>query len=62
MLSQLLRRGEGSRVAILPEPDDELLAETLVAFANADGGTILVGINPAGRPTGGVTPEEMEGV
>jgi ATP-dependent DNA helicase RecG len=61
MLSQLLRRGEGARVAILPEPDETLLAESLVAFANADGGTVLVGIRPDGRPTGEMTAEEMEG-
>jgi ATP-dependent DNA helicase RecG len=62
MLSQLLRKGEGARVAILPGPDVASLSETLVALANSDGGTILVGIDPNGRPTGGITPEEMEGV
>jgi hypothetical protein len=37
------------------------LAETLVAFANADGGTILVGVDAKGG-TGHAYAEEIEGV
>jgi ATP-dependent DNA helicase RecG len=61
MLARVLRQGPGQRVAILPEVDDDLLAETLVAFANADGGTLFVGVDEGGRPTGGVMPDELEG-
>ncbi len=61
MFSQLIKRGEGPRVAILPEVDQELLAETLVAFANADGGTLIVGVDARGKPTGAVLPDELEG-
>ena len=61
MLSHLIKRGEGPRVAILPEVDVDLLTETLVAFANADGGTLLLGIDAAGKPTGRVLPDELEG-
>jgi ATP-dependent DNA helicase RecG len=48
--------------AFLPDPEAETLAETLVAFANADGGSILVGITPEGEVTGDVMPEDVEGV
>lgn len=61
MLSRLTDRGEGPRTAILPEVDDELLAETLTAFANSDGGTLLVGLDATGQSTGRVSPDEMEG-
>ncbi len=61
MLSRLTGRGEGPRTAILPEVDDDLLAETLTAFANSDGGTLLVGLDATGQPTGRVSPDEMEG-
>ncbi len=61
MPPDLIQRGEGPQVAILPEVDGDLLAETLVAFANTDGGTIMVGLDAQGQATGRVTPEELEG-
>jgi ATP-dependent DNA helicase RecG len=47
-------------IALLPEADPDLLAETLVAFANADGGTIYVGVAEGGKPAGDVFPEEFD--
>jgi len=35
------------------------LAETLIAFANADGGTVYVGVDEGGTPSGDVYPEEF---
>ncbi len=46
--------------ASLPDADVDLLAETLVAFANADGGTLYVGVDENGRPTGTTFPEEFD--
>jgi len=59
--SRLIKKGDGPRIAILPEVDDDLLAETLVAFANSDGGTLFVGLDTEGKPTGRVAPDELEG-
>jgi ATP-dependent DNA helicase RecG len=59
-LSNLLASGPNQTTAFLPHPDAETLAETLVAFANADGGTVLVGITPEGDITGDVLGEDVE--
>jgi ATP-dependent DNA helicase RecG len=60
MLSDLRAKGPGPLVEYLPEPDVEPLAETLVAFANTDGGTLVVGVDSKGRPTGTTYPDELE--
>jgi len=46
--SDLAKKKRGQFVEYLPEADADLLAETLVAFANGDGGTVLVGQTPEG--------------
>jgi ATP-dependent DNA helicase RecG len=61
MLSDMSKRGPGPVVEYLPEPDVDALAATLVAFANSDGGTIVVGVDARGRPTGTTDPDELEG-
>ena len=52
MLPALRNRKPGPRLAFLVEVEPELLAEYLVAFANGDGGTIVLGIDESGRPHG----------
>jgi len=47
-------------LAFMPEPDPQLLAETMVAFANSDGGDILIGVNAEGQATGQVYADEVE--
>ena len=61
-VTNLLARGPNQTTAFLSDPEVETLAETLVAFANADGGTILVGITPEGEVRGDVLGEDVEAV
>lgn len=57
-----MKRGPvGPHVEYMPQPDAERLAETLVAFANADGGTILLGVEPDGTTVAGLVDDELEG-
>jgi ATP-dependent DNA helicase RecG len=56
----ILKAGPGQLVEYLPDLDLDALAETLVAFANGDGGTIVVGLDEHGKPTGRVYPEDVE--
>jgi len=49
-------------MAYLPLPDAEALAETLVAFANGDGGTVVAGADEKGRVTQGLYADEIESV
>ena len=45
-LPDLLARGTNHTATCLPTLDPSALAETLVAFANAEGGTSFVGVFP----------------
>lgn len=60
MLENLLKRGPGQTVAFISKPEVILLAETMVAFANADGGTILLGVNEHGQITDYFTGDDVE--
>lgn len=60
MLIDLVNRGPGPLIEYLEEPDIERMSETLVAFANSDGGTIVIGVDANGRPTGTTYPDELE--
>ncbi|MDQ1300785.1 MAG: ATP-dependent helicase RecG, partial [Chloroflexota bacterium] len=61
-LSSILRRGIGLQLEALTALSPDRLAETLVAFANADGGTVLLGVDAQGQMTGTLQPEEAEGI
>lgn len=61
MTMSSLLQPPGPLVAYLPRAEPEPLAEHLVAFANSDGGTIVLGVDGHGRPTG-VFGEEAEQV
>ncbi len=62
MWRDILQRGPGQILALMEELDEQELAETMVAFANADGGTVVIGVDESGRSTGEVFPDEVESV
>jgi ATP-dependent DNA helicase RecG len=51
----------GQLVELMPEADGDKIAEVMVAFANGDGGTLLVGVDNNGHPTGAVYTEDVDG-
>lgn len=55
-----LKEGAGTNLHFLPELAPEHIAETLVAFANTDGGTLVVGVDSQGRITGQTYGEDVE--
>lgn len=55
-----LKQRPGPRLAFLPDAEVETLAEHLVAFANGDGGLIVLGLDAEGRPTETIWEEEAE--
>ena len=57
----MVRQKPGQRLAYLPEAEAESLAECLVAFANGDGGLIVLGLDEAGRPLTTIWEEDAEG-
>lgn len=60
-LHSLLGRGPGSRQAFMPNLDPDVLAETLVAFANGEGGTVVLGVDSNGSYGDLLVGEEAEG-
>ncbi len=57
-----LQNGPSSRLEFIPDPTAEALAEVLVSFANTDGGTIVVGLDPSGEYVGQAYSEDLEGI
>lgn len=45
---EIIKDGQGPRVAFLETPDADAIAETLVALANTEGGTIVIGLKADG--------------
>ncbi|MCP4423940.1 MAG: transcriptional regulator [Chloroflexi bacterium] len=52
----------GQRLAFLPRADAEAVAECLAAFANGDGGLIVLGVDEQGRETETIWEEEADAI
>lgn len=54
-----LKNGPGPRLAFLEKPEARPIAEALVAFANTEGGTLVVGLKETGEPQGKLEPDAL---
>ncbi len=62
MMSNWMGKRSGQTLAFMPAPDEAQLAETLIAFANSDGGTLVIGVDEQGRFVGDLMFEDVEDV
>lgn len=60
--SHLLEKGPGQTIEFLTDLDADALAEVLIAFANGDGGTVLVGVSARGGVNDSLLDEDVEDV
>ena len=45
----VIKTGPGVRAAFLEKPDSQSIAESMVAFANTEGGTLVIGVDKDGK-------------
>ncbi len=58
--TELIKAGAGARTAFIEKADAQLIAETMVAFANTEGGTLIIGIREDGKPASKIESEKLE--
>ncbi len=61
-LSHLFQRQPGLRLAFVPHLHPQTILETIVAFANSEGGQVVVGADANGRAYGGLQIEDADDI
>lgn len=60
-LTHYFQEGRGATIEFLPDQSDSVqIAESIAAFANAEGGVLLLGVTSKGVVTGVDDPDELE--
>lgn len=60
-LNSLIQQNPSQRLAFVADADPDAIAETLVAFANSEGGTLVLGIDAQGKPGNILVDEDAAG-
>ena len=62
MFSRWIEKGPGQTIEFMPDQDADHLAKVLIAFANSDGGTIVIGASPDGEIDNSLMFDDVEDV
>ncbi len=60
-LKSLIQQNPSQRLAFVADADPDAIAEMLVAFANSEGGSLVLGIDATGRPGNILVDEDAAG-